>query len=600
MVFQAGVTSKWTNDGLHFLLEHFDAIHNSPSQIYHSALPLTPPSWLHKFYDAEISPTMKVVKGHPVEWGLCSRTTILGSSTRTLSYHTNSIAVGSMPGDIIILDTITGTQTAVLSGHTAVVYCVAFSLDGASLVSGSWDYTIKLWDVQTGGVVKTFSRDTRWISSVSISADYTTVAAGCAHTFHLWDIQTGECHHTIEQQPGIVYVMFSPTDSQHLISISGRKIWQWNANGHLIKPPFDGHHVSFSPNGAQFVSCHGKTVAVRNSSSGEIASEFQITDSDANMCTFSPDSRLVAVASVRIIYCWSITSPEPQLVETFLGHTDIITSLVFSSPTTLISAALDKSVKFWQIRAQSTDLPVINPKYTPLHSVQIRSITLQTKGGIVITSDSDGMVKTWDISTGIHRASFQTPAKDYMRDVQLVNEGLILAYYTDEKIHIWDGGDEQLVLEVGEIYHYAEGIRISGDGSKVFLLRAPSIGAWSIQTGKAMGRAEIEYSGGSGFLTVDGLNVWAHWPQSEYEGWAFGISGSTPTKLSGMPTFSNGSMVCYPRQGRIRNVVTGGTIVQLSGSFANPTDVQCGGSYLAAGYESGEILILELKHVPLE
>jgi WD40 repeat protein len=126
---------------------------------------------------------------------------------------------------------------------------------------------------------------------------------------------------------------------QHLISISDNQVWQWDVNGHQTKPPFDGQHVSFSSDGAQFVSCHEKTVTVHNSSSGATVSEFQITDSDAYRCSFSPDSRLVAVAAGRTAYCWNITSSKPQLVETFIGHTEDITSLVFSSPTTLISAS---------------------------------------------------------------------------------------------------------------------------------------------------------------------------------------------------------------------------------------------------------------------
>jgi WD40 repeat protein len=92
--------------------------------------------------------------------GMCSRTVVLDSFTQTLSFHNNNIAVGSESGDIIILDTITGTQTALLSGHTDEVNCVAFSPDGTSLVSGSDDYTVKLWDVQTGGIVNTFSGHT--------------------------------------------------------------------------------------------------------------------------------------------------------------------------------------------------------------------------------------------------------------------------------------------------------------------------------------------------------------------------------------------------------------------------------------------------------
>ena len=117
MDFQAGITSKWINDSQRFLLEHFDTVENSPSHIYHSALPLSPPSWLHKCYSAEFPPMITVVKGLPAEWGMCSRTTMLDSYTQTLSYHNNRVAVGSKAG-IIILDTITGTQTAILSGHT--------------------------------------------------------------------------------------------------------------------------------------------------------------------------------------------------------------------------------------------------------------------------------------------------------------------------------------------------------------------------------------------------------------------------------------------------------------------------------------------------
>ena len=601
MVFQAGVTSKWGNDGQRFLLEHFDTIHNSPSQIYHSALPLSPPSWLHKCYGAELSPMVEVIKGLPAEWGVCSRTTVLDSSTKTLSYHNGRIVVGSDSGDIIILDTITGTQTAVLSGHIDLVNCVAFSLEGTSIVSGSCDMTVKLWDVQTGGIVKTFSGHTRRVNSVSISADKKTVASGSHdHTYRLWDIKTGRCHHTIKQQGTVFYVMFFPTNPQHLISVSKKKVWQWDVNGHQIKPPFDGQHISFSSDGTQFVSCYYNTVTVHNSSSGATVAEFQIASSNAYQCSFSPDSRLVAVAASRTVHCWNITSSEPQLVETFIGHTGDITALVFSSPKTLISTSGDQSVKFWQIGAQSTDQAVIDPKSTSLPSVTIMSLTLQAKDGIVITSDSDGMVKTWDISTGIHKASFQTPAKYYMsRDVQLVNERLILVYHEGKKIYVWDAGNEKPLLEISEVYTYATDLRISGDGSKIFLFWASSIWAWSIQTGEAMGEVKTGQGQRLGSLTVAGSKVWAYSPQSEYEGWDYGSSGSTPTKLPGMPILSNGSLLWDPKQGRIENAVTGGVIFQLSGRFANPDFVQCDGSYLVASYESGEILILKLNHMPL-
>src|SRR5438132_10392914 len=41
-------------------------------------------------------------------------------------------------------------ERAILTGHTATPWCVAFSRDGATLASGGDDKGVKLWEVKTG------------------------------------------------------------------------------------------------------------------------------------------------------------------------------------------------------------------------------------------------------------------------------------------------------------------------------------------------------------------------------------------------------------------------------------------------------------------
>jgi len=597
---------KWTSDGQRFLLEHFDTICNSPSHIYHSALPLSPSSsWFQKCYNAELSLQVKVVKGLPAEWGMCSRTASLNAVPCALSYLNNTIAVGfrSSSDGIIILSATTGSQTAILSGHTDWVRSLIFSSDGTSLVSGSDDCTIKLWDIQTGGVVKTFSGHTGFVLAVSISADCTRIASGSIdETIRLWDTQTGQCHCVIEKQYNNVdHVYFSPTNPQHILSISGNKVWQCDTNDHQSSLVCDGSHINFSLDGTQFALCNGAVITVQNSDSRDIVAEFHITNSNASYCCFSPDGKLVAVAAGNTAYVWNITGPDPCLVGTFIGYASAITSLVFSSPTSLISASEDQTVKFWQIDASLTTPVETDLKSTPLTLASIKSIVLQVKDGITITSDSDGVVRVWDILTGICKTSLQSPAgNSRYKDIQLVDGRLIFVWHGNEKIHIWDTEKGELLQTVDAPSGKLEDLRISGDGTKVFCLYWGSIEAWSMWTGEVVGIVRIDYVTPQRSLTVNGTRVWIHYPQSEYQGWDFGTPGSSPIQLPSMPTLHLSPMVWNTSQSGIKDIVTGKVVFQLSGRFAKPTVVQCDGYYLVAGYSSGDILILDFNHVFLQ
>ena len=336
----------------------------------------------------------KVVEGVKAEWGPCSRTVSFNDYPLDLSYWNNTIAVGSASGDIIILDPITGSQTAVLSGHTDWVRSTAFSSDGKSLVSGSDDTTVKFWDMQTGGVVETFHGHTKFVLSVSISADCTRIASGSKdNTIHLWDIQTGEPLCTIKQEDTVSHVNFSSINPQHIISVSGGKVWHWDVNGHHIPPVHNGTHIAFSPDHTQFALCNEKVVTVQNSDSRAIVAEFHVTDGKTQHCCFSPDGRLIAAADGRTAYVWDIANPDPHPIETFIGHTNHITSLVFSSPSSLISASYDGSIKFWQIGILSTDPVATNLLgSTPPTSPPIQSANLQAEVGIAISSNEDRVV----------------------------------------------------------------------------------------------------------------------------------------------------------------------------------------------------------------
>jgi len=331
----------------------------SPSHIYSSALQFSPSSsWLHQHHNTEY------LQGPSVRWGACFCTVQLYPTPQILACWKDTVAVSSRSKYITTLDAVTGSGIAVLSGHPDQVLSLTFSIDGTSLVSGSYDKTIKLWDMQTGGVVRTFQGHTALIHSVSISPNCTTIASGSDdETIHLWNNQTGECYYIIQQGSSVHSVLFFPLRPQIIISISGRRVWEWGIDGQKISK-YDGSYAAFSPDGAKFVLCNGAVVA-----------KFHIDNTLARHCCFSPDGRLIAIAAYH-------TNPELCLIETFIGHTDGITSLVFSSPTSLISVSHDGSMRFWQIGASSTPPDIVDPK-SIVHTSPIKSIPSKLKMGLL-------------------------------------------------------------------------------------------------------------------------------------------------------------------------------------------------------------------------
>ena len=153
--------------------------------------------------------------------------TATNPNPNTSPTHHNTTA-GSMNG------TYQGETLVEFKGHSNFCFSVKFSPQGNLLVSGSFDETVKIWDVRSGECVATLPAHSDPVTGVDFNRDGTCIVSS-SHDglIRIWDVATGECLKTIyaEGNPPVTFVKYSPNGKYVLSGMLDGKLRLWNCMG---------------------------------------------------------------------------------------------------------------------------------------------------------------------------------------------------------------------------------------------------------------------------------------------------------------------------------------------------------------------------------
>jgi len=326
--------------------------------------------------------------------------------------------------------------------HSDYVRSVAFSHNGNLLASGSFDYTIKVWNSSNGSLLWT-GQHSDVVTSVAFSPGGYLLASGSwDDTVKVWDSSNERLLWTGQHSDDVLSVAFSPDGNLLASGSYDRTVKVWDSrNGRLL---WIGQHsdvvtsVAFSPDGNLLASgdVDGE-VKVRDSSNGNLLWIGQHSDYVRSVA-FSPDgSQLASGSSGNTVKVWD--SSNGNLLWTG-QHSDDVLSVAFSPDGYLLaSGSYDRTVKVW-------DSSNGNLLWTGQHSDHIRSVAFSHDGNLLASGDVDGEVKVWDSSNG--NLLWTGQHSDDVLSVAFSPDGYLLASGSyDKTVKVWSIEYEWKVID---------------------------------------------------------------------------------------------------------------------------------------------------------
>ncbi|MEO0987559.1 MAG: NB-ARC domain-containing protein [Cyanobacteria bacterium J06639_14] len=240
------------------------------------------------------------------------------------------------------------------------IYAIAFTPQGDALLSSGLDKTLRLWDSQTGELLRVWHLGSPTLAVACHPQGQYFACAGTDANLYLW------------QSDG----------TQPIAVLSGHEGWVWS--------------VAFGPDGTWLASSGSDgTIRLWDTATGATSHVLQGHQGRVQAITISPDGYLLASAGDdQTLKLWD--SQTGVLLASLEGHQNIVRSVAFHGDGQwLASTGYDGTIKLWDVTWQRCIKTLHNEGTNRLDV-----LAFGRRGDRLIAGSKDQTLQLWDVGTG--------------------------------------------------------------------------------------------------------------------------------------------------------------------------------------------------------
>ncbi|KAJ4375903.1 hypothetical protein N0V83_001181 [Neocucurbitaria cava] len=340
--------------------------------------------------------TTKIFKGHT-------------NGIMCLQFDDRVLITGSYDATVKVWDIKTGQEIRTLTGHTQGIRCLQF--DDSKLITGSLDNTMKVWNWRTGELIRTLPGHSHGVIGLHM-ADKLLASGSSDNTIIVHDFNNYQRTQLIGHSDWVNAVKID-LPSRTLFSASDdMTVKLWDLDTHRCIKTYEGHVGQVQqvlPLPREFEIDEDDFLANANndtSDTASLASETSQTlpqpptsssQSNEETCFFPNDPTRPSPASYMLtgsldgtIRLWHV--PSGRCVHRFFGHVEGIWSLAADS-LRLVSGAEDKTIKIWDPRTGKHERTLTG------HTGPVTCVGLSDE--MVVSGSEDGSVRVHCFTGGV-------------------------------------------------------------------------------------------------------------------------------------------------------------------------------------------------------